>query len=92
MISVTLYKDTAVLYTVYRGREYERVISGHGEVKAEKPPASPQCTDCPLWKYGAVSCARFNLRYALNEMLKELPFFCRTAEEKIVCPHKEAKK
>jgi len=25
-------------------------------------------------------------------MLKELPFFCRTAEEKIVCPHKEAKK
>lgn len=32
MISVTLYKDTAVLYTVYRGREYERVISGHGEV------------------------------------------------------------
>ena len=60
-------------------------------MKAEKPPASPQCTDCPLWKYGAVSCARFNLRYALNEMLKELPFFCRTAEEKIVCPHKEAK-
>ena len=39
-------------------------------MKAEKPPASPQCTDCPLWKYGAVSCARFNLRYALNEMLK----------------------
>lgn len=32
MISVTLYKDTAVLYTVYRRREYERVISGHGEV------------------------------------------------------------
>ena len=30
--------------------------------------------------------------YALNEMLKELPFFCRTAEGKIVCPHKEAKK
>ena len=28
----------------------------------------------------------------LNEMLKELPFFRRTAEEKIVCPHKEAKK
>ena len=63
-----------------------------GEVKAEKLPASPQCTDCPLWKYGAVSCARFNLRYALNEMLKELPFFCRMAEEKIVCPHKEAKR
>ena len=61
-------------------------------VKAEKPPASPQCTDCQLWEYGAVSCARFNLRYALNEMLKELPFFCRTAEGKIVCPHKEAKK
>lgn len=62
------------------------------EVKAEKPPASPQCTDCPLWKYGAVSCARFNLRYALNEMLKELPFFCRMAEEEIICPHKETKK
>lgn len=65
---------------------------GRGKEDAEKPPASPQCTDCPLWKYGAVSCARFNLRYALNEMLKELPFFCRTAEGKIVCPHKEAKK
>lgn len=62
-----------------------------GEVKAEKLPASPQCTGCSLWKYGAVSCVCFNLRYALNEILKELPFFCTAAEEKFVCPNEETK-
>lgn len=60
-------------------------------MKVEKPSASPQCMDCPLWKYGAVSCVCFNLRYALNEMLKELLFFCRMAEEKFVCPNEETK-
>lgn len=32
MISVTLYKDKAILYTVFHGKEYERVINAHGEV------------------------------------------------------------
>lgn len=55
-----------------------------------KAPASPQCTACQLWEYSDVSCLCFNLRYALNEMVKELPFFWRAAEAEIICPHEEA--
>ena len=33
MISITIYKSAAVLYTVFRGKEYERVVSGKGEAE-----------------------------------------------------------
>ena len=55
-----------------------------------KAPASPQCTACPIWKYGAVSCACFNLRYALNEIIKNLPFFWQAADPEMICPNEEA--
>lgn len=50
------------------------------------PPASPQCAACEMWKYEAVRCVCWNLRYALNEMAKELPIIYRLAEKSMDCP------
>jgi hypothetical protein len=51
----------------------------------DKNNAPECCRGCRFWPLGLLSCAGWQLAYAINELKKAVPFVRRTAERKMQC-------
>lgn len=50
-----------------------------------KDNAPECCQRCRFWPLNMLSCARWQLAYAVNEFKKDVPLIRRTAEKDVQC-------